>query len=37
MKITGAFNWKNIYDGQNAVSPSRTDRPVIGITGNLRD
>ena len=37
MKIKGGFDWRGIYDGLNAVSPSHTDRPIIGITGNLRE
>ena len=37
MKIKGGFDWRGIYDGLNAVSPSRTDHPIIGITGNLRE
>ena len=37
MSKQGGFDWKGIYDGMNSVCPSRSNRPIIGITGNLRD
>ena len=37
MNKTQGFDWRGIYDGMNAVSPSGSNRPIIGITGNLRD
>ena len=37
MKISGGFDWRGIYDGINSVRPSLSHRPIIGITGNLRE